>query len=1007
MQLISEEFRRVIADRLKLGERAKPVCRVEVDKLAYIPGYVEEIQSLVTEVETQKVIQRTWIEGDGKTILTPSGMAFPAVGYNLDAHVTSHFGKRDIGYHKGIDIGCPKGTDIVAVWDGVVSKTDSSELYTSWGKHVVINHGDGISTLYAHLNDIFVKVGDKVTLGQVIGKSGNTGRVFNSDVPVGGTYDDPNSPRSRGVGAHLHFEIHINGQEVDPYPYLFGESRLFSSSVNVGDIVDEGEVEVKLGNTVLMENFVVSNWYAKPQYVLGFNFPEVTKVVYRPGPASGGYLEVNFNTPSVTKTMFAINTNYQNPTLLEVSFASSIADGNFKIYVDDKLAVNVNDFEGLSRFQKVKDRYIPAGNHQIKFEIECRSGQPREFRIYYIKLVEVLEIPEFYQKGDLVSHKGYWYEREITEDLFFTRYDRTPLRTGKFVYMETLTLDNVISVDIDEQFEMEAAEARIVVSNPNGFYSPDYTPGLFPEANYISPFSYYANGAHVGVLSENTPIRIYMGYGLDTIRVFTGLIDKVDINGVEGTMTITARNMYKKIMEKVITEDKEYPEGLTTENILDVAPDTNFANLTREQQIVYKAQQYATAFGVDYKLILAIAKHETQMGTQGAGRASEGSYICGYGVPDSGNKKTWAAGIDRQCYYVAKRIREALGDRPTTAENVRYLWNGGDLGVAYRYATDTNWPNGVWNAYLSLPDYPAYFQQTASGMRYTNEEREEIESIGNVRWLKSAIVHDLVTHAGMVGWRVASDDVLYPDVVIEETYLIELHQNTGKVLKAVPGEEGRFEMVDASSIPTIHGWMNPFVEAGGRRFAAYSTKVGEAIRDVIQETNFRSYCDRYGTYRLERINFTKPIVGKFTEHDDFIGINKTIDFSRARSHLVIVDGEGKTKHFLDNEILMELKGEVRTARVSIPWATTDKQKEEVAKKMFWDMKRLCRTLQITIPGRPDLDLLDRIYIVDKATTTRGAYTIKGIRTTYSVTSGYMQVLDLFWADEGVVEWRAL
>ncbi len=99
--------------------------------------------------------------------------------------------------HEGIDFIANIGTDIYAAADGVVK---SARLSDSFGRVVEIDHGYGISTLYAHMSKFEVKYGDKVKRGQIIGHVGNTGL---------------------SSGPHLHYEVHLNNRPVDPANYFF------------------------------------------------------------------------------------------------------------------------------------------------------------------------------------------------------------------------------------------------------------------------------------------------------------------------------------------------------------------------------------------------------------------------------------------------------------------------------------------------------------------------------------------------------------------------------------------------------------------------------------------------------------------------------------------------------------------------------------------------------------------------------------------------------------------
>ena len=132
---------------------------------------------------------------------TVGGYIWPCNGIRW---ITSMFGGRQspggIGStnHKGVDIGTPMGTPVLAAKSGTVT---SAGWNGGYGKCIVINHGNGNSTLYGHLSSINVSVNDKITQGQVIGYSGSTGN---------------------STGPHLHFGIIENNSWVDPLNYLTG-----------------------------------------------------------------------------------------------------------------------------------------------------------------------------------------------------------------------------------------------------------------------------------------------------------------------------------------------------------------------------------------------------------------------------------------------------------------------------------------------------------------------------------------------------------------------------------------------------------------------------------------------------------------------------------------------------------------------------------------------------------------------------------------------------------------
>jgi murein DD-endopeptidase MepM/ murein hydrolase activator NlpD len=129
----------------------------------------------------------------GATDSTPSasGLIWPVNG-----PVTSPFGYRWGRLHAGIDIGVPYGTPIHAAAAGTVVLAAWTGGY---GNYTCIDHGGGLATCYAHQSSYAVSAGAQVSQGQVIGYVGSTGHSF---------------------GAHLHFEVRINGNPVDPLGYL-------------------------------------------------------------------------------------------------------------------------------------------------------------------------------------------------------------------------------------------------------------------------------------------------------------------------------------------------------------------------------------------------------------------------------------------------------------------------------------------------------------------------------------------------------------------------------------------------------------------------------------------------------------------------------------------------------------------------------------------------------------------------------------------------------------------
>ncbi|MBP1613994.1 MAG: peptidase [Bacteroidetes bacterium] len=123
-------------------------------------------------------------------------------------------------FHGGMDFSAHPGTDVYATGNGVVVKMGWESAY---GNTVEINHGFGYRTVYAHLRDFHTKIGKKVVRGEVIGGVGSTGR---------------------STGPHLHYEVHVKGERVNPVNYYFMDlsagdyERMIQIAANHGKVFD-------------------------------------------------------------------------------------------------------------------------------------------------------------------------------------------------------------------------------------------------------------------------------------------------------------------------------------------------------------------------------------------------------------------------------------------------------------------------------------------------------------------------------------------------------------------------------------------------------------------------------------------------------------------------------------------------------------------------------------------------------------------------------------------------
>lgn len=163
------------------------------DLLSYNKELQAELDRIFEEIEDDSSIDDGILPESGNE----SGFLRP-----VDGIITCEFGPRinpvtfEPGFHNGIDYAGNTGENIRATKSGVVEYSGWIEGY---GYTIILNHGDGVKSLYAHSSQLIVSVGDSVQQGQTVALIGSTGM---------------------STGPHLHFEIRINGQAVDPFGYI-------------------------------------------------------------------------------------------------------------------------------------------------------------------------------------------------------------------------------------------------------------------------------------------------------------------------------------------------------------------------------------------------------------------------------------------------------------------------------------------------------------------------------------------------------------------------------------------------------------------------------------------------------------------------------------------------------------------------------------------------------------------------------------------------------------------
>ena len=199
-EVLQEKSDELAALRAAQAASQAAALAVRQQKAGALKGVNRDLAEL--ERQENQILAESRALADVITGSSGSGQGTGSLGYPVSGAIISPFGWRIhpiLGYrkfHTGVDFGVGYGTPIRAADSGTV-------IYSTWmggyGNVIIVDHGDGLSTLYAHQSSVAVGTGARVTRGQTVGYVGSTGF---------------------STGPHLHFEVRVNGNPVDPMAYL-------------------------------------------------------------------------------------------------------------------------------------------------------------------------------------------------------------------------------------------------------------------------------------------------------------------------------------------------------------------------------------------------------------------------------------------------------------------------------------------------------------------------------------------------------------------------------------------------------------------------------------------------------------------------------------------------------------------------------------------------------------------------------------------------------------------
>lgn len=1116
-----------------------PRVFVELDKMSYVPGFRKKydavqyvydsvVSDLLSIDKAEKLTN--YVDGtpiDLPTELRNSNMSMPVLmSSTLSGHKNDELhihGMRITDWfetdsrcsrkkHKGIDLDLAIGDRVHSVWQGTVTYAQTNGGY---GKVVYVDHGDGWQTRYAHLSDILVNKGQRVSPGTVVGLGGNSGLVISS----GG-----------GDGSHLHFEVRKDNTPLNPEPFLRGkkviqtpskapstipklssseskpleyhmEATAYTATCSGCTGITKGGTDVRVWNDwkiiavdpsviplkskvelivdgvswgeyladdtggaikghridILMEtNDIVRKFGRKPVQVRVKSWGDGKSRDSRTDTAGDHSLGKEIVTYQLNKTTTQQTyfKDFSKKTSLDpnkfkdhkgveqffivddgekmnvLGFQKTTGAGARKSFtfehdwfkagnlgwayfadleIDDVIHVKVDDYM-VATIKGINSKHgiayppsipIPKGNHKIEFSLSNPSkASIGKFGLLYLKArefdVQTVEKKQIWDFQDPMNSTNNWtsYGPVIQQDK--GSYQSIGTRGGQ-AGIERLNKITKFPLTLNFKVKMsEGTDANIFISNGKknflvylkkdkifsaggGSYTVDnatefveYTIVCHDETDmdvYIKKNETWINTGIRGVAYDYPASRLLFSVSNGTI-----FLDEINyafsdyaIEQFATHIANTYKDKWYEIGEFVFDEMFTINADIISWEVnthLDMASSTARVTLNNAKGIYSPTWERKPEFPETYRTIESPYTYYEE---------GELRHVISEGTPI--------------------RIYAGYG------EEVVRVFTGTIKGEIEEDAEKRILTFNCVDRFDMLEEFVFY-----KSMSYPPEEALAGDN-GAFAWLKSSIIEDIAVAAGMTTWKVHAEDIMNPDYIIEDTVYIDVNKGQNTFMK-FNKETGELEAVSQEAIMSVGGWQNPFVASVT---FPIGTRATDAIASLLQDIPYRVYCDRYGTFRLEKMDFLNypdwsihaTSKWEFVDSENLLSLTSSTDYSGVRNHLMISGSSGMVEHFFDKSLIVATKGNIRTAGIQQDWiiekdgASMRGAKEAIANKLFFDIKRRARTKNVAVKGNPLIEVLDAVYVVDRNTYTANHYLVKGNRLAGD-SQGIINYLELTW-----------